>query len=483
MGRSNKFGSFSIELSNEQLIMAAIVLLVIVYGIYLFSSSPFGAVATVPRCPTDMIFQGTLVNTKLYAEWTKPGVYTWTVPSGVSSISILAIGGGGGGCMNPTGDDYSVQPPGVDQEITVMDGITTQLESAKIIAGAIPKAAMLLRPYRAGEGMSKNAEDANKQYVRFKRVFQHFGEEGVQSVVTAYNNSKILVYAEGGNGGADTQARSVYSMQPRASYGGAVLYGTPANANVLGWVENEGPGLHQMFGGGGASGYVRDVDASNFMISDTSPYISRSDATFGGGGNGQTGGGINPQTNRTWTYPNMPLGGGGGTGINGWNAEDEYSLKYRAFDGLGGSGGTDGEVKPNALPQNGSKKCGADGGKYGGGGSGGTGGPVRVYVCGMGGGGGSLVYSNDVSVMPGTKLTIIVGSGGKGGVDSDGYYAGAGGGGAVKIIWGNLTPDYHFSFPLMVPQSPGSPTISNIVEKQQIAIAVAKKQGKYVCKL
>mgnify|MGYP005619689857 FL=1 len=31
------------------------------------------------------------------AEWTTPGTYNWTVPAGVTEVSILCVGGGGGG--------------------------------------------------------------------------------------------------------------------------------------------------------------------------------------------------------------------------------------------------------------------------------------------------------------------------------------------------------------------------------------------------
>lgn len=38
-----------------------------------------------------------------YQSYTTPGTYTWTVPAGVTSISVLGVGAGGGGAQNTTG--------------------------------------------------------------------------------------------------------------------------------------------------------------------------------------------------------------------------------------------------------------------------------------------------------------------------------------------------------------------------------------------
>lgn len=65
------------------------------------------------------------------------------------------------------------------------------------------------------------------------------------------------------------------------------------------------------------------------------------------------------------------------------------------------------------------------GGAYGGGG-----GSTYHY----GGSGGGLGWTNDIPVTPGNSYTVVVGDGGL--PDTQWQYAGKGGGGAVRIIWG-----------------------------------------------
>lgn len=90
--------------------------------------------------------------------------------------------------------------------------------------------------------------------------------------------------------------------------------------------------------------------------------------------------------------------------------------------GKGGSGGADGQKATAAQP--------GHAGAYGGGGGGGA-------YC-RGGGGGALAYKNNIPVTPGTEIVVTVGTGGA----SSGVQSGAGGSGAVRIVWPGNTRQF-----------------------------------------
>jgi hypothetical protein len=131
-------------------------------------------------------------------------------------------------------------------------------------------------------------------------------------------------------------------------------------------------------GGGGAAGYAG--------IGGTGSATGTAGAGGGGGGG---------NTNR----------GGGGVGVYGQGSNGTSG-------GGGGSGGGNGAISTTQA-----------GGLYGGGCAGGTG----------AGGGGALNYVNNIPVTPGATYTVHVGGSGKIAANN----GGPGGGGAVRIIWGN----------------------------------------------
>jgi hypothetical protein len=91
---------------------------------------------------------------------------------------------------------------------------------------------------------------------------------------------------------------------------------------------------------------------------------------------------------------------------------------YGGSIGQGGGGGSNGSAGKNSDF--------GGGGLYGGGGG-------KDANSGLASGGGALVWANNISVTPGSLITIVVGNGGYR------YYQdpnGSGAPGAVRIIWG-----------------------------------------------
>jgi hypothetical protein len=91
--------------------------------------------------------------------------------------------------------------------------------------------------------------------------------------------------------------------------------------------------------------------------------------------------------------------------------------------GGGGSGGVNGKTYTDGSSSSPEIQR---GGAYGGGG-----GSTYAY----GGSGGGLGWTNNIAVVPGNSYTVVVGDGGLPNVQWE--YAGKGGTGAVRIIWGS----------------------------------------------
>ena len=256
--------------------------------------------------------------------YTTPGTYSWVAPAGVTSVSIVAVGGGGAGspakcCGFMLGgagggggglgykNNYSVTP---GNSYTVVVGYGGR---------------------NTGSGCASSG--SNSYFVCTATVRGGFGQ-GLSSYVNSVTSAGGTYT---GNGGGN---------------GGTGGFGS--------YCYNGNPG-----GGGGAGGYAgAGGDGKN---------ASGSGGTDGAGGGGGGGGQGLAATGRTG-------GGGGGVGVLGQGASGAAGGSYRG--GGGGSGGCKGggcgEINSNGRP----------GGAYGGGGSGplntsstrgvGAGGAVRI---------------------------------------------------------------------------------------------------------
>ena len=198
--------------------------------------------------------------------------------------------------------------------------------------------------------------------------------------------------------------------------------------------------------GGGGQLQISGLDP----ITGTSPFLGGRYVGDGGGRGGRTGG-----TGST----SYPIGGGGAGGYtgNGGNGTDFNAGNMTA--GLGGGGGGGGGNASNdgagggGVGVYGAGSSGAAGTFSGGAGGGGSGGTAGVSVSGSGGGdggnygggggsttgywyggnGGGLGWKNYIPVVPGNSYTVVVGA--QSTSDGPGF-AGQGGKGTVRIIWG-----------------------------------------------
>jgi hypothetical protein len=259
--------------------------------------------------------------------YTTPGTYTWTVPSGVYSISITAIGGGGGG-----GQGKIFNTGGAGGNLAVINTLTvTPGQTFTVTVGA---------------GGNANTDGGNSIFVKTS------------------NGSKILEAAGGqagqsSNNGTGDLPTTITSQAPQGDifgYGGVMgirFFGLAAQNTAGGGAGGYGgdPANRRDETGWGGTGAVYGIDLE---FSKIGPVGNTS--TVGGGGGGYA------DANAAY--------GGGGTGIFGQTTNGLGGTATKP-EGGGGSGGTSATAK--------------NGGLYGGGGAGslagagkGGGGAVRI---------------------------------------------------------------------------------------------------------
>ena len=296
----------------------------------------------------DALFHASAVNQQT--------THIWTVPTGVTSISVVCVGGGGSGEQNHDGASGGGGGLAYKNNITVSPGATVSV-------------------YVGGGGYGSNG--------------QTDAPDG-QSSYIAYAGSNYAV-ANGGTGGDGTQGNTYIGNGQ--SYPGS-------NSDGGG---DGGCGLHWSgcrMSGGGAGGYSGGGEQTSGFAGN-SPY-----AGIGNGGNGSNGGG-GGGTSANGSSPYYSAGGGGtgvyGQGSNG--AAGSYSSSPNSatdFCGKGGStayntglrgysvespnstyaaGSNLGNGYDRSTPTNSQSGTRPDGGFPGGGGGGGNSG----HSCGQGG--------------------------------------------------------------------------------------------------
>lgn len=210
-------------------------------------------------------------------EFTTPGTHTWTVPTGVWSVSVICVGGGGGGALdasNPCGGA----------------GGNLQFRQVSVVPGTV-----------------------------------------YTIVVGAGGTAGNVSYAAGGTGGGSSFGlTATYSTANVAAAGGSggITIGTPAMPGVIhvppgtsGATVGYGGSGFPAGGAGGAGGYEGNGGngSSSFGING---------AKGGGGGGVSNGGGY------------LSRGGnGGGVGILGKGADGIGGTDVGDFNGKAGSGG------------------------------------------------------------------------------------------------------------------------------------------------
>lgn len=266
------------------------------------------------------------------AEYTTAGTYSWTAPSGVTSVSVVCVGGGGAGsayfgCGGAGGGlaykNNITVVPGVSYTVVVGNGGAGQLDSATrgSASGSIPAA------------------------------------NGGNS---SFSNGVITVTATGGQHGFGLSAttRTLPSGgTPSGTFDGGGNGGTCAgDYSRTSW---------QSSGGGGAGGYSGTGGVGAGSPVSNSTLIS---ATAGSGGGGGGGGSRKVSTSNSYGGA-----GGGGVGIYGEGSSGAAGLTNTTtaassqvstnIAGQGGSSGAGGSISTNlSIGEGGS------GGFFGGGG-------------------------------------------------------------------------------------------------------------------
>jgi hypothetical protein len=278
------------------------------------------------------------------ATFTTAGCYTWTAPSGVTSVSIVAIAGGAGGGCAPF----------------------TQYWYQNICA-------------RGGDGgglgyiNNLSVTPGTTYYVKVGS-----GGLGYRVILCSYNNSPTQFRKSQGGGSSTFSTTSGGTQYGQVSGGGNynsngnVAY--PTGSFSHGYSQGMG-GYGGVYGGGaGAGGYSQGCycgyNRSNLPSGGYGGGFGLAGrAGQGGGGGGGSSGYYNPTYGATGAG-----GGGGGVGIYGQGCNGGGSITSQGQGGGGGSGGSNGGFGQRLtssyieqLYSDGHTGC---GGTYGGGGGG-----------------------------------------------------------------------------------------------------------------
>jgi hypothetical protein len=294
-------------------------------------------------------------------EYTSPGTYSWTAPDGITSVSVVCVGGGGSGGTHGTGGGGGGL--GWKNNITVIPG-----QSYTVVVGAGGPGSY--------DALSNGIAGEQSYFINPSTVRGAGGSGGLlrgPGVAPGYQIAGgaggTYTGDGGGNGGAGgTCFGSDWSSFPLVSGGG-------------------GAGGYSGSGGGGGAG---------------TDYYATSDGTAGAAGaanSGAAGGGASSK----W-YSSYTTGGGGGGGVGilgkgttGDSTSTPNNLGPSASQGgFGGSGGSVGVTR--YWTSNYTANFGAPGGAYGGGGGG-----AASQVGGTGGGGAVRIIWGDGRAFPSTS--------------------------------------------------------------------------------
>ena len=292
------------------------------------------------------------VNAPSLTQFTSTGAFTFNVPSGISSVTVLAVGAGGGGGGNIAGGGGA-------------GGLVESSSYPVTPGGSVPGSVGT----GGSGGQGRNSPGST-------------GGNTVFGAITAYGGGS------GGGGGSDPEAPvAAHSGSPGGSGGGGSGYANTQNVgtstqtnfapvNALGYGNSGGTGISNASGGGGGAGgagqsYLSSDQAGNGGVGRQNDILGPNHYWAGGGG-----GATYDNRNKSG---NGGLGGGGGGGNMGPNV------------GTGGgsalSSGQNGINNPNTSSP--AVSGGAGGTNTGGGGGGGThdlqgggsGGPGIVVVA------------------------------------------------------------------------------------------------------
>ena len=332
-------------------------------------------------------------------EYTTPGTYSWVAPEGVTSVSVVTIGGGGAGgamCQNQTlpfrmagGGGGGT---GWKNNIPVTPGVSYTVVVGAGQSSVSANVTINVYPGRHTTG--------NSYFIDLSTV-AGFGGSGPTSAASANSVGGIFVGDGGGNGD------------------GASSTNSPSSANSGVW------------GGGGAGGMISTGGAPGVQ---GRSWPSPGGGTFGGSAGGQSDA-SGPTVTDGVTYGGA-AGGGGSSGVeNGPSSRGGGGGGQSLNRIVSGSGGaaiyTISGVKTGTISYGGA----TSGTSTGSGSTNGDNGTTNAFTAagGYGGnyGGGGAAVRKGPGVVGG--LPVV---------------SGYGAGGAVRIIWAGTRPgDVSRSFP------------------------------------
>ncbi len=246
-----------------------------------------------------------------------PGTYTWTAPQGVTSVSVVAIGGGASGRQVDGGAGGGGGGLGWKNNIAVTPG-----SSYTVVVGAGGADTVTFNSVAGGQSYFNSAAT----------VAGNGGSAGSNGTTGTGGLGATSGSYTGDGGGNGGRGRFGYATSYAGGGGGAGGYSGA---------------------GGNAGGYIKTGTATDPKTGLPYDIIEGTPATAAATGSGAGGGGGGSSA--------TARGGGGGVGIYGRGA-DGAAGGLNAESPNGGSGGTSGGVQGGgALGQ---------GGAYGGGGSG-----------------------------------------------------------------------------------------------------------------
>lgn len=244
---------------------------------------------------------------------------TWTVPSGVTRISVVCIGGGGGGSNSGTFTNPSGGGGGglsYRNNFTVTPGETLYFTHGAGGQGAtlVGSCATLWRgsPFQAGSTLICGA------YGGYGRSAE--GDDGIPNAI-------------GGNGGARLTHNSSIPASPNIVSGSGAVSGSDGGGQ--GGRGGTATGNTRAAGGGGAAGYA----GTGGNGGSSGDGLNGAGGGGGGGGSGTSSAGGGGGTLPTGQSSNGTGGTGGTTGGNGGGGTTIYNFAQRGRAYGGGGGG------------------------------------------------------------------------------------------------------------------------------------------------
>lgn len=231
--------------------------------------------------------------------YTTPGSYSWICPSGVTSVSVVCVGGGGGGAGDHDGNGGGGAGLGWKNNISVTPG---QTHTVVVGAGGIGS---------TGDGTRGNA-GGQSYFINASTVSAEGGDGGTTNSDTYLVDGGDYVGDGGGKGG---YIGTSTSTNARSGGGGAGGYTGNGGNTPTSYTSNGGNGTG---GGGGAGAGGNNVQNG------------------GGGGVGIFGQGVNGAGGVYGSNPSNP-------GTGGSNGEDGHLVYVtggsRSDGGMYGGGG------------------------------------------------------------------------------------------------------------------------------------------------